>query len=444
MSNNKVIWSEGMFLRPQHFQQQDRYVERLVEARCNGSGRYQWGLFEFSFDQELLDLGKLSIIRVRGIFPDGTPFSIPEDDDLPKVLEIPVNTADEDICLCIPLRRQGARDIDENDPESELTRYRGATVKVRNSTAESGDASEIQTGKLNITLKLGNKDLSGYARIPLAHVVERREDKPVKLAEQYIPPMLDCDEHPVLREMIKELQGLIEQRGAALGDRLVDSGRAGSAEVADYMLLQVINRIEPLCRHFSQVAGLHPLQFYTELIQMTGELATFTLQDKRAPEFPPYRHEDLATTFSGTFNILRRCLSTVLEQTAVALDLAERKYGIHVAPISDRNMLASADLVLAVKANMPVEQLVPGFTSQAKIAPVEKIRDMIKAQLPGIPLKRLPVAPRQIPYHAGFSYFELGQGGELWKSLLNSGGVAIHVGADFPGLAMELWAIRNQ
>ena len=31
--DNKVVWSEGMFLRPQHFQQQDRYVEKLVRSR---------------------------------------------------------------------------------------------------------------------------------------------------------------------------------------------------------------------------------------------------------------------------------------------------------------------------------------------------------------------------------------------------------------------------
>ena len=31
--DNKIIWSEGMFLRTQHFQQQDRYVERLVRNR---------------------------------------------------------------------------------------------------------------------------------------------------------------------------------------------------------------------------------------------------------------------------------------------------------------------------------------------------------------------------------------------------------------------------
>ena len=29
---NKVVWSEGLFLRPQHFQQHDRYIEAFVEG----------------------------------------------------------------------------------------------------------------------------------------------------------------------------------------------------------------------------------------------------------------------------------------------------------------------------------------------------------------------------------------------------------------------------
>jgi len=43
--NNKVIWSEGMFIRPQHFQQQIRYIENFVEGRCSAFGAYGWGVF---------------------------------------------------------------------------------------------------------------------------------------------------------------------------------------------------------------------------------------------------------------------------------------------------------------------------------------------------------------------------------------------------------------
>jgi len=63
--------------------------------------------------------------------------------------------------------------------------------------------------------------------------------------------------------------------------------------------------------------------------------------------------------------------------------------------------------------------------------------------LPGVPVTPMPVAPRQIPFHAGFAYFELDQSHELWSQLQTSGGIALFVSGEFPGLALELWAIRG-
>ena len=57
--------------------------------------------------------------------------------------------------------------------------------------------------------------------------------------------------------------------------------------------------------------------------------------------------------------------------------------------------------------------------------------------------RALPVAPRQIPYHAGFNYFELDTRHELWELLKNSGGLAMHLAGEFPGLELEFWAVRG-
>ena len=58
---SKVIWSEGMFLRPQHFQQQERYLEALVRQSSAPLRPYAWGIVELTLDKELLALGKVGI-----------------------------------------------------------------------------------------------------------------------------------------------------------------------------------------------------------------------------------------------------------------------------------------------------------------------------------------------------------------------------------------------
>ena len=92
---------------------------------------------------------------------------------------------------------------------------------------------------------------------------------------------------------------------------------------------------------------------------------------------------------------------------------------------------------------MNYETLRTRFPSQVKIGPVENIQEFVKLALPGISLRALPVAPRQIPFHAGFAYFELDRTSEFWQKLSNSGAFAMHIGGEFPGLELEFWAIRE-
>ncbi|CAH0990148.1 hypothetical protein SIN8267_00233 [Sinobacterium norvegicum] len=439
---NKVIWSEGMFLRPQHFQQQDRYMERYVAGRLEGLGNYYWGISQLVIDKEPLKLGKVSITEISGIFPDGTPFSAPDYETLPPVLDIPDGLGEETIYLCIPLRRNGAVDTSIND-DNGLARYRSKQFDARNSTSETADKTEIQIGQLRLALKLGSQDRSGYASIAITRIIEKTVDNPVKLDKSFIPPLINCKASAIFSAYFEELKGMFNQRGEALGHRLSDSGRAGSAEVADYMLLQLINRLEPLVSHLHSLDSLHPIDFYTELVQMTGELATFTTPSKRSPVLQTYHHDSLQQTFHQCFSHLRQQLSMVLEQSAISLNLAERKYGIYVAPITDPSLVKTASFVLAIKTALPTEAIRNTLPAQCKIAAVERIRELITTQLPGINIRPLPVAPRQVPYHAGFNYFELDRSNEHFKSLHNSGGVAVHLSGEYPELSIELWAIRD-
>jgi len=139
---------------------------------------------------------------------------------------------------------------------------------------------------------------------------------------------------------------------------------------------------------------------------------------------------------------IRRGLSAILEQNAVQIPLQDHSQGRYVGVVADRGLLRQAGFVLAVGAQMPAEALRTRFPTQAKLGPVEKIRELVNLQLPGIALRPLPVAPRQIPFHAGFTYFELDNGGDLWKQLDTSGGLGMYVTGDFPGLEVSLWAIR--
>ena len=75
--HNKVVWQEGMFLRAQHFQQQDRHAAHQLQARTAPLRAHPWGLTELAIDRDLLAAGRFAMSTASGVMEDGTPFSIP-------------------------------------------------------------------------------------------------------------------------------------------------------------------------------------------------------------------------------------------------------------------------------------------------------------------------------------------------------------------------------
>jgi type VI secretion system protein ImpJ len=442
-AHNKVVWSEGLFLQPQHFQQQDRYVERLIEARCQPLIPHSWGLTEFELERDLLSIGKFALRRGAGVFPDGTPFRMPEDDPLPAPIDVRPDARDQIVYLAVPVHRTDAPEVAKDAGTDDLVRHGVREWEARDATSMSGNPALLEVGALRTRFLLAGDLTEAYACIPVAHLIECRGDKQVVLDDRFIPSVLRTSAASRLVSFSTEVVGLLHQRGDALSGRAAGTARGGTAEIADFLMLQAINRYEPLLTHYAESGVVHPEALFRVFVSATGELATFTTPSRRPPALPPYRHDRLRESFEPVMAALRASLSAVLEQSAIPIPIESRKYGISVAAVADTTLYKTAVFVLAARADIPAEELRKRFPAQLKIGPVEQIRDLVNYSLPGVPVHAVPVAPRQIPYHAGFAYFELDQSHDLWAQLTNSGGIAMHLAGEFPGLAMEFWAIRG-
>ena len=442
-ANSKVVWSEGLFLQAQHFQQQDRYFERFVEARCHALTPHSWGFTEIELERDLLAIGKFGLRRAAGVFPDGTPFRMPDDDPLPPPLDIGAQARDQIVYLAVPLRRPDLQEIDRAAGVDALARHAVHEWDARDTTSGSASGVVVEVGALRTRLLLASEVTAAYACIPLAHLVERRTDNQVVLEERFMPTVLYARAALRLATFCTELVGLLHQRGEALGSRAAATGRGAAAEIADFLMLQAINRYEPLLAHQADAGVLHPEELFRVFVAAAGELSTFTTPSKRPPQLAPYRHDRLRESFEPVMAALRASLSAVLEQAAIPIPIEAKRFGIFVAAVADKTLYTTAVFILAARADLPAEELRRRFPAQLKLGPVERIRDLVNLQLPGVPVHPLPVAPRQIPFHAGFVYFELDQSNELWEQLKSSGGVAMQVAGEFPGLALEFWAVRG-
>jgi type VI secretion system protein ImpJ len=442
--HNRVVWAEGLFLRPQHFQQAERYFERLMSQRLESLVPYGAGFTRLQIDQELLKIGKVGLSAAEGVFPDGTPFNIPVEADTPEPFDVPGDVKERLVLLTLPLKRAGMAELAfERSGDASLVRYIAADHEIRDAVLEMENSAQLKVGRLNVRLQLEGEASSAHTALGMVRVVEKRADGRVILDDAYIPPCLDCRVSPRLYDHVKEIHGLLRHRIQALAERVSSPGAKGVAEVADFLLLQLCNRFEPLLAHLLARSSLHPELFYRECLALAGEISTYARRDRSAIGFATYRQDDLQHSFAPVIEEIRRGLTAVIEQNAVAIPVMDRGRGVFAGTVPDVELLRSAVFVLAVGANVPPESLRQHFPTQVKIGPPERIRDLVVSHLPGIQTAPLPVAPRQIPYHAGYSYFELDRKSDYWKALEASRVIAMHVAGDFPGLSLELWAIRD-
>lgn len=442
---NRVLWQEGMFALPQHFQQQQRHNDAMLRERLDALGDFAWGFTELSLNTELLAQGKVMIDRAAGCLPDGTVFRIPEQDLLPQPYQPRELTTPEshDIYLALPVATHNISEVQGIRSAGQSSeRYSVARTEVRDVHSPDGDMQSLTLGQLGPKIVSGAEDLSAMVVLPLCRIRSFQSGGALVLDDDFIPTCQTLRVSPVLNRFVGDVQGLIATRAADLAKRIGSPEQSGIADVAEFMMLQMLNRWQMHFSHRARLHTLHPEIFYLDLVSLLGELMTFT-ENSRLPctvEF--YDHRDLTQSFKTVIPELRRALNIVLQPRAQNLPLIFTE-GVYLATVNDPGLLQSGVFVLAVRARMPHAQLILQFTQQSKIAATDKIRNMVSVQVPGIPLRALPAAPRQLPYHDGYVYFELEKGSSAWQDVVKAGALAMHISGTFPELDMQLWAIRG-
>ena len=108
ISSAKVLWGEGLFLRPQHFQRQDAYHEWRLAQVGRVLNPYAWGVRSVKVDTEALAIGQLRLLDVQALFQDGELFSAPHEDPLPASVALDATMGaqgEETFYLALPAMR---------------------------------------------------------------------------------------------------------------------------------------------------------------------------------------------------------------------------------------------------------------------------------------------------------------------------------------------------
>ncbi|MFV8800606.1 type VI secretion system baseplate subunit TssK [Yersinia sp. LJYL362] len=446
LPKQRVAWVEGMLMEPQHFQQQERYLEHLTEMRARSLSALAWGFHKLGINQGLLDQGKIALNHASGIFPDGTPFNMGESELLPLPFDPGENCQGSVVCLSILMDIPGNTYID-------LTQSRhgsrfiatDAEVKDRN----HGIAAEgtpliaiLQLGQLQSRLNLRDSISDAESLLPIAYIKERTRDGRLILDDNFLPPMLDFRAIGWLENAVTELLGLIVQRLEAVYRPDIPLSIGGLSELLELLLLQTLSEYNLKLSHILMQKQVHPEQLFQLLLGLLGQLSTIPGGDKPwARQDLLYAHHEPHKGYFALFAALRRALSLVIEAPAVALQFVER--GDHIYLCQNDAQLRLEKLIFTVSSKLPAETIRSYFPTQTKLGPVEKIVQLIDLQLPGARMIPMPSPPRYIPYYPNSVYFEVDHTDPIYKEMMSGSAIALSIVGDFPELHFEVWGLRQ-
>lgn len=265
----------------------------------------------------------------------------------------------------------------------------------------------VQLSRLRLKLVSENEMTESWIGLPLTKVRAIQPDGSVLLhLEDYIPPVTGYAASSLLSEWLMHLNGLVKMRADMLAKRLSNSdGKASaSAEIVDYLLLQIFNKYEPILDHLRNIPELPPIMLYQELAKFSGELSTFIrTKTRRSRPAPGYDHGKLYSSIRPLVDDVHELLNQILVRAGqMILDLKEMVCGQPLCCLTNTFILQSG---IGCSCAITNGCITAPFSVQTKISAPQQLHELVRSHLPGLELQRLPVPPRQIPYSAGYVYF---------------------------------------
>lgn len=440
--SSKVVWAEGLFLKPHHLQQNDRYLERLLETRVRQISAYPWGFASLEIDRDLAGQSRFALRRGSGVMPDGTPFSFPDDSPAPPAIVVPETAVGQTVWLSLPLASPNAREVDPRTAES-AARFTVGTETIIDSTSDLRQEEEIDVAHPRLAFELRKGRKPGYVDLPVARI-QAIQDKAVVFDERMVPPILVSTAHPVVTGWLDRVVGWVEHLLETLARYAADPGAGGSFQQSDYFVLQILNRTLPALRHMRGSAYLHPERLFSELLRLVGDLATFAAPGRRVKSYGPYDHDDLGAVFEPLLRDIDEYLRAPLNRGVRRLELRQIADNAYEHLIVDRRLFQTSTFVLEVAAERSLVDIQAQIPHLLKIGPSNRMKELIQAALPGIPILWRPVPPQQLKILNDHVYFFLDKASPLWPEFSSAPKVALHFAGDWPKLDLILWAISDE
>lgn len=441
---SKVLWGEGLFLRPQHFQQQDHYHEARLQQTAHALHPYLWGVRRIEWDLDALKTDRLRLQSLSVMFHDGEIVDAPASDPLPTAIDLsalPPTLQELTFYAALPtLSQAGGNAATAEQPTG--ARYREATRETADLYTQAA-GTEVSYLKKSARLISDQEPLGAFDCIPVIRL-RRVVTGGFEPDPQFIPPGLSIASAPGLKALLDRLMDALQAKVQSLQGHMREPSRNviefRSGDVSSFWLLHTVSTSSAALMHYVRNPALHPERLFEALLALAGAMMTYSKQYSLA-NLPSYQHDDLAHCFSSLDHIIRDLLDTVISTKYFSIALSEEKPSYHLGKLDSGKIDQRTTLYLAVSASLSALELVEIVPLRVKVGAPDDVEKCVLSAMPGVKITHAPQVPAAIPVQPDTYYFALEGKGMLYEQMLKAQSISIYVPAGIRDLRLGLIAV---
>lgn len=446
--SSKVLWGEGLFLRPQHFQKQDLYHEARTVDMARSVAPYFWGVRRMRVEPDALQAGILRFTDLSVIFPDGEIYSAPDSDDLPDAINFDGEhmLGDKEIfhLAIAPLKAQGPNFSSEKGQNGISMRY-FQSEEIAPDLFTNAVESEVTVLRKSVRILADRDAREQFVSMPLVRI-QRTGTGSFEVDASFVAPATSLEAAPVLMALLRRLLDLLQAKVNALyGHHREPSKNViefRSGDIASFWLLHTASSAYAGLLHLLHQPQLHPERLFQQLLGLAGALMTFSKSFSLA-DLPSYSHGDPGPAFFKLDRMIRELMETVISTRYFAIALEESKPAFWSGRLDSEKIGPNTAFYLSVSADMPPAELVESIPSRVKVGAPDDVEKLVLSAMPGIRVTAAPQVPAAIPVRPGAYYFAMEARGPLYDRMLKAQSITIYVPTGFRDLRLELIAVAS-
>ena len=445
---SKIVWSEGMYLAPQHFQAQNRFFEDSLHFATSSLWSETYGFAACEVDPDALQNGILSLNHARGIFQDGLAFDMPECDPLPQSRSFAglfSPTADHlTLALAVPRWLPEGKNCELELVPNDSSRY-ACQVETLHDENTGRDEKPVPLGRKNLRLIVESEANANLLTLPVARVIRDGAGRFVN-DPTFIPPCLQTSASPRLMSLLSRLVEILEDKSTAVSQEQgqqakgrFQTGMTGR-QVSQFWFLHAINSSLTPLRHFLLSKHGHPEELFREMSRLAGALCTFGL-DAHPRSLPNYDHIHPDRCFDLLDEHIRRHLEIVVPAQAIVIPLKQTGRYFFEGEAQDQRAFGRGRWVLGIRSPIGEADLITKAPQLLKICSAKFVPDLVKRAMPGLGLTHVQVPPSAIAAKVDSQYFFVTKSGPCWEHIMKTKLIGVYVPGELPSAELELVVI---